>query len=215
MIQKWALAQIFNPIAYCVLRKGCQIRSRQYVIGCLSGILLLFIPVSTTLAHGGGQLQVGPVAAGPYRVSVWTDPPTPRVDRDLHITVAVADGLTNEPVLNTAVTITIYPGGSQTAVARLPATAEAATNRLFYEADLRLPVEGDYLIDILVTGPDGTGQVDFPLTLAPALPLTWLYLLLVAGTLLWGYYWWQKRPVAGSLTAPSRRPVRPRRPRVD
>lgn len=181
----------------------------------LIGILYLFIPISVVLAHGGGQLQVGPVATGPYQVSVWTDPPTPRVDRDLHITVAVADGVSNEPVLNTAVTITIYPGGSQTAVATLPATAEAATNRLFYEADLRLAHEGDYQFDISVTGPAGSGQVDFPLTLEPALPLTWLYLLLAAGTLFWGYYWWQKRPLAGSLTTLSRRPARPRRPRVD
>jgi hypothetical protein len=171
----------------------------------LISILCLFIPLSNTLAHGGGQLQVGPVATGPYQVSVWTDPIMPRVDRDLHVTVAVGDGVTNEPVLDAAVTVTIYPLGGETAVLTKPALAEVATNRLFYEADLRLADEGEYRVVVDVASPEGAGQVEFVLSIFPPLPLNWLFVLLAVGGAGWLVYLWRKRPL---VTAP----IRPRRP---
>jgi hypothetical protein len=167
-------------------------------------VLWLLLLATLVSAHGGGQLQVGPVAAGPYQVSVWTDPITPRVDRDLHVTVAVGDGVTNELVLDAAVTVTIYPRGGETAVVTKPALAEAATNRLFYETDLRLANEGEYRVVVDVAGPEGAGQVEFVLTMFPPLPLNWLFVLLAVGGAGWLVYVWRKRPL---VTAP----IRPRR----
>jgi hypothetical protein len=165
--------------------------------------LWLLLPATLVLAHGGGQLQVGPVASGPYQVSVWTDPVTPRVDRDLHVTVAVGDGVTNEPVLDAAVTVTVYLRGGETAVVTKPALAEAATNRLFYETDLRLVEEGEYRVVVDVAGPAGESQVEFMLTMSSPLPLNWLFVVLAVGGAGWLVYVWRKRPLVAA-------PVRPR-----
>jgi hypothetical protein len=195
-----------NRIAYCVLR-SVQLRNTQYAIRTMLLITLLLLTAASAFAHGGGQLQVGPVATGPYQVSVWTDPPTPRVDRDLHVTVAVGDGVTNAPVLGADVSVTIYRRGEETAVLTKPALSEDAANRLFYETDLRLADEGQYRIVVDVAGPDGSGQVDFMLTMESAVPLNWLFLLLAVGGGGWLFYLWRKRPLATTPTRPAR-PVR-------
>jgi hypothetical protein len=168
----------------------------------LAVVLWLLLPATLALAHGGGQLQVGPVATGPYQVSVWTDPTTPRVDRDLHVTVAVGDGAANEPVLDAAVTVTVYLRGGETAVVTKPALAEAATNRLFYETDLRLAEEGEYRVVVDVAGPDGEGQVEFMLAMSPPLPLNWLFAVLAVGGVGWLVYLWQKRPLVAAPARP-------------
>jgi hypothetical protein len=167
-------------------------------------VIWLLTSFSNALAHGGGQLQVGPVATGPYQVSVWTAPPTPRVNRDLHVTVAVGDGLTNEPVLDATVTVTIYRLGQETAVVTKPVLAEFATNRLFYETDLRLAQEGEYRVVVDVAGVKGEGQAAFIITMSPPSPLNWLYVLLAVSGAGWLYYIWRKRPTVAA-------PVRPRR----
>ena len=192
--------------AYCVLRST--LPTTHYALRTIFVVMLLLLTTTSAFAHGGGQLQVGPVAAGPYQVSVWTDPPTPRVDRDLHVTVAVGDGVNNEPVLGAAVTVTIYRRGEQTPLLTKPALSEDAANRLFYEVDTRLDEEGEYRIVVDVAGPDGSGQVDFMLTMESAVPLTWLFLLLAVGGGGWLFYVWRKRPLATTPTRPTR-PVRP------
>ena len=173
-------------------------------------LILLTTTTAAAFAHGGGQLRVGPVAAGPYQVSVWTDPITPRTDQDLHVTVAVGDGVNNEPVLGADVVVTIYRHGEQTPLLTKPALSEDATNRLFYEVDTRLDEEGEYHIVVDVAGPDGSGQVDFLLTMESAVPLFWLFVLLAAGGGGWLIYMWQKRPLATKPTRPAR-PARPRK----
>ncbi len=193
-------------IAYCVLRST--LPTTHYALRTIFVVMLLLLTTTSAFAHGGGQLQVGPVAAGPYQVSVWTDPPTPRVDRDLHVTVAVGDGVNNEPVLGADVTVTIYRRGEQTPLLTKPALSEDAANRLFYEVDTRLDEEGEYRIVVDVAGPDGSGQVDFMLTMESAVPLTWLFLLLAVGGGGWLFYVWRKRPLATTPTRPTR-PVRP------
>jgi hypothetical protein len=191
--------------AYCVVR-SVLLPTTQYALRTILFTTIILLTTSAVLAHGGGQLQVGPVAAGPYLVSVWTDPPTPRVDRDLHVTVAVGDGLANEPVLDAAVTVAVYSSGEETAVVTKPALAEAATNRLFYEADLRLTEEGDYRFVVDVAGPDGSGQVEFMLTMSSPLPLNWLFLLLAVGGVGWLVYVWRKRPLTPRPARPARFP---------
>lgn len=191
---------------YCVVRST--LRTTQYPLCTIFVTMLLLLTTTSVFAHGGGQLQVGPVAAGPYQVSVWTDPPTPRVDRDLHVTVAVGDGVNNEPVLGANVVVTIYRRGEETPVITKPALAELATNRLFYEVDTRLDDEGEYHIVVDVAGPDGSGQVDFMLTMESAVPIIWLFLLLAAGGGGWLVYVWRKRPLATTPTRPAR-PARP------
>jgi len=168
-------------------------------------LILLFAPRSVQ-AHGGGTPQLINTEAGPYWVSVWTDPDPIRVG-GFHVTVAVAEApepgaSTQEAgdlVLDAAVRVRVEPvsQGGETLVAA--ATHDNAVNKLFYEADLTLPAEGRWHVDILVDGVTGAGNASFdieassPSAVNTLLGLGWplwagLGLVLVAGG------WWVQMP---------------------
>jgi len=130
-------------------------------------LILLFAP-RPIQAHGGGTPQLINAEAGPYWVSVWTDPDPIRVG-EFHTTVAISEA--PEPrtgtreagdlVLDAAVLVRVEPlsQGGETLVAT--ATRDNAVNKLFYEADLTLPAEGQWHVDIQVDGAAGTGNASF------------------------------------------------------
>jgi hypothetical protein len=128
--------------------------------------IAFLIPWQTVLAHGGGELQISNAPIGEYQVSVWNNPPTARAGQAIHITVGIARADTGEPVLDTAVSVTIINESGE-AVAAAAATTEQSINRLFYEADLDGVSAGTYVMQIEVTGSDGSGSLSFPLTVAP------------------------------------------------
>ena len=49
-----------------------------------------------------------------------------------------------------------------------PATRDNAVNKLFYEADLALPSEGPWRVDIQVSGRAGAGNASFGIEALPA-----------------------------------------------
>lgn len=60
---------------------------------------VLFVPIASVRAHGGGQPRLVNEVAGAYLISAWTKiEPTDEGER-LHITVAVADLDSAEPGL--------------------------------------------------------------------------------------------------------------------
>ena len=152
-------------------------------------ILVLTISPPTAQAHGGGVSQLTNADAGPYLVSAWTQPDPIRVG-DFHITVAVAES--TEPgasdreagdlVLDATVRVGVDPVSQTGERLVVPATRGNAVNKLFYEADLELPAEGQWRVDILVEGPAGAGDVGFDIE---ALPPSGLNTLLGLGWPLW------------------------------
>jgi hypothetical protein len=54
-----------------------------------------------------------------------------------------------------------------------PATAEAATNKLFRAAEFQLPMPGWWDVTVAVDGPHGSAAVHFPIEADEPLPL-WL-----------------------------------------
>ncbi len=178
-----------------------------------SVILFLFIvfifPLPTALAHGGGALQISNAPVGQYQVSVWTNPPTARAGQTIHVTVGVARISNGEPVLDTAVAVTILNQADEPVVTAA-ATTEQSVNRLFYEADLDGVPSGTYEMQIEVTGSEGNGLLSFPLPVK-AVPI-WPWLVGAVGVS--GIFWlvlrlWRK----GSTVAVSRRGTAVPRPR--
>jgi hypothetical protein len=125
------------------------------------------------MAHGGGTPQLNNAEAGPYLVSVWTEPDPIRVG-EFHVTVAVLEPPEPSPsgredgnlVLDATVQVDVKPinQAGQTLVAY--ATRENAVNKLLYEADLELPSEGQWRVDIQVEGPAGIGNAGFDIEAA-------------------------------------------------
>jgi hypothetical protein len=136
--------------------------------------LLLLFGIRPAQAHGGGTPQLTNAEAGPYLVSVWTEPDPIRVG-EFHVTVAVLESPDpsssgregGDLVLDATVQVGVKPvsQAGQTLVAY--ATRENAVNKLLYEADLDLPSEGQWRVDIQVEGPAGIGSTGFDIEAAP------------------------------------------------
>lgn len=136
--------------------------------------LILAMAAHPAQAHGGGTPQLTNVRAGPYRVSVWTQPDPIRAG-ELHITVAVSEapgpqadaGGAGAPVLDATVRVQAQPVGRAGEALVAFATRENAVNKLFYEADMELPSEGNWQVVIEVEGPAGAGSADFEIQVLP------------------------------------------------
>lgn len=196
--------------------RGCQfarsLKTWRRLAAVFVALLLLASMVGPSLrAHGGGEIQIAGVAAGPYRVTVWLWPTVIRVGRPLHVTVAVTEPADDRPVLDADVSVqTLSPAGELVNTAR--ATTAQSTNRLFYETDFTLSVTGNYRINVLVSGPSGQGEAGFDIVVQPAAPVNWLWIGLASLGVLVSvaiYRSWQKRPAAPS---PARRPKQFSRP---
>lgn len=151
-------------------------------------LILLFAPRSIQ-AHGGGVPQLINAEAGPYWVSVWTQPDPIRVG-DFHVTVAVSEAPkpgastreAGELVLDATVLVQAEPVSQVGETLVAPATRDNAVNKLFYEADLTLPAEGLWRVDIQVNGAAGAGNAGFDIE---ALPPSAFNTLLRFGWPLW------------------------------
>ncbi len=169
---------------------------------CLGLALILLFASRSVQAHGGGTPQLINAEAGPYWVSVWTDPDPIRVG-EFHVTVAVSEApkpgsSTREAgdlVLDAAVLVRAEPVSQNGETLVAAATRDNAVNKLFYESDLTLPAEGQWRVDVQVNGTAGAGNAGFdieassPSTFYTLLGLGWplwagLGLVLVAGG------WW-------------------------
>lgn len=142
--------------------------------------LILGIPADVARAHGGGVPQLTNADAGPYWVSVWTQPDPLRVGRS-HITVAISEPTAAEgdrreagsPVLDAAVQVQFKLLDGAGEALMVAATHEGAANKLFYEADLELPETGQWQVVVTVEGPDGAGSASFETQVAPPRPFDW------------------------------------------
>jgi hypothetical protein len=164
--------------------------------------LILLFACRSVQAHGGGTPQLINAEAGPYWVSVWTDPDPIRVG-EFHVTVAVSEAPkpgsssreAGDLALDATVLVRAEPAGQDGETLVAAATRDNAVNKLFYEADLTLPAEGQWRVDVQVNGTAGAGNAGFdieassPSTFNTLLGLGWplwagLGVVLVAGG------WW-------------------------
>jgi len=140
----------------------------------------------------GGKPRLKKATAGPYLVSVWTQPDPSQTGR-VDVSVAVMRPPTAEPVLDAEVRLhaEAIQGTGTTATGVL----ERGTggDRRLYHGDLEVPAEGRWRVTVAVEGPAGNGQAVFELDIRPSRPLTWAFV--VGGTALLfaaaiGSLWW-------------------------
>ena len=153
--------------------------------------LLVLLPTSTTLAHGGGTPQLIQAPAGPYEVYAWTNPTPVRVGT-LHVTVALTDPASGEPVLDVPVEVIASPAGG--APISSPATHDQATIKSYYETDLEIPSEGPWQVTISFQAPQGPGEASFDVDVQSQSYTRWL-LIGIAGLISVVIVWvfWPKK----------------------
>lgn len=138
---------------------------------------------SNAYAHGGGEPRLTNVAAGPYRLYLWSSPEPPRVG-EIHFTVAVTEPNADAPVsdddqsleaaiLDAEVQIALKPVDQDVEPILVSATHQEAVFEMFYEADTVLPTAGKWRATVTVIGPEGQGSAPFELDLLPARIVNW------------------------------------------
>ena len=132
------------------------------------GALLLCIPAALIFVSpanaNGGTIQVSMERAGPYAVTVMTDPSPIRVGTvDVSVLVEQADG---DLVQDAKVMVTATPSAAPDGAATYEATHDRATNKLFYAADIAITRAGVWQIEVTIGGDLGDGAVNFSIEAA-------------------------------------------------
>lgn len=145
--------------------------------------LLVFVglvgAVRPLLAHGGGEIKIGREPVGPYKLTVWMNPPQAQPGETIHITVgALAED--ESPLLDATMLVQMTNVNSGEVMITEPATTEQSTNKLFYETDFPAPDEaGLYEISVAMTRGDVSGQVAFQTVVKAGRNVNWLVIGLV------------------------------------
>ena len=168
-----------KPLLLCKQQRAEQSPRYQWLPTlCLFLGLALGVPIAW--AHGGGEIQLANAPIGPYKMTVWLNPPQPQAGKTMHITVGLAAPPNDAPVLDATMQVQITRADTQQIVVTTPATTEQSTNKLFYETDFAVAEVGEYEATILVDAPAGGGSGAFPITVIPAQTTNWLLIGLVA-----------------------------------
>jgi copper resistance protein C len=129
-------------------------------------------------AGHGGVVQVNRAAAGPYALSVWTQP-TPPTTGEWQVDVAVMrDGAV--PVTDATVRVRAEPLGSAARPVESEAHRDADPLGVRYRASLTLGTAGPWRVSVSVAGPAGPGSLSFPVDVSPASHGWWVGIALAA-----------------------------------
>ncbi len=137
----------------------------------LTVVMLLLVGFSTVAhAHSSGPPRLADVAAGPYRVFVWTQPEPLRVG-DAHISMLVTH--TTQPVNDAHVQMRFEPVGQAGQAIVVTASAQDFLSNIYYEADVQLPSTGNWRATIRIDGAPGQGSVEFESAVLEKRTLNW------------------------------------------
>lgn len=130
-----------------------------------------------TAAHSSGAPRLADVAAGPYRLWVWSLPDPIRVG-ETHMSVAVG-----EPEANTAqqkpaataldVQFIISAVDRPDQQFTQQASKEERFLQTYYESDFTMPAIGQWRAVVSVTGPAGVGAAEFTFAVLPPQRVNW------------------------------------------
>jgi hypothetical protein len=131
----------------------------------------VFVALVTTIwcapaSADGGSLRLS-ATKGAYRIAVFITP-TPFRAGVVDMSVLVQDASTGEPMSGIDVTVRMTKSGRHEI--EVPATTEAATNKLFRAAQFDLPEPGHWKIEVRVDGSHGMALLGFEEEAADALP---------------------------------------------
>ncbi len=141
--------------------------------------VMVWLLCTPLLRADGGTVQLSERQGG-YQVTVFTAPAPLRVG-PVDVSVLVQHPDTGAPIPEAQVTLRAWPRGRADEALCVPATEEAATNKLFRAAVFDLPEPGRWEMEVSIEGPFGEARVRFEAEAAEPLP-RWLSL--------WPWYSW-------------------------
>ena len=163
------------------------------IFGVLSSLFPL--PFDPHLyAHGGGTPRLTSVPVGPYRLYAWSEPEPWRVGQ-VHLSLAVTmpnpDSASNQiemPVTDVEVTVTYTPIRNNTidtsmAPIVVKAVRQEFLSDFYYEADPTLTRQGEWQIQVDVSGPEGSGNTEFTMETLAERTLNWTLIGSAGGVL--------------------------------
>ncbi len=166
----------------------------KYAVPAISLLALMLMVAAQVRAHGIGTPQVINELAGPYIISIWTDPDPLRVG-EAHVTVAVMDSETESPILDARVLVELTWLDDPSILLTAPATRENATLKIVYVAIFEPPQAGEWQGTVLVDGPNGSGVVaPFTVSILSPARINWSLIgglalgLLMAGWMVWSWF---------------------------
>jgi copper resistance protein C len=138
-------------------------------LACLAGPVAG--PTWASAGHGG-VVRLNRATAGPYALSVWTQPSPPtagpwRVD----VAVMRESGV---PVTDAVVQVRAEPLEGAVVPVETEARRDADPLGVRYRASLTLGVAGPWRVSVSIAGPAGPGALTFPVDVEPARPAWWL-----------------------------------------
>ncbi len=154
-------------------------RSALTIVAVL-GVLVL--GASGSARANGGTLRLARAEAGPYLVSVWTQPDPPRVGR-LDVSVAVMRPQDSTPVLDVAATVAARHADDPASSVSGVAVRGGGGNLLLYHAELELSRAGRWRVTVAVQAPAGQGSASFQVEAVRGAPYA-PFLVAVAGAVL-------------------------------
>lgn len=150
------------------------------VLAIVAGLLL-----SRSASANGGTVQVSRALAGPFEVTVWTDPSPIRVGTvDVSVMVELPGG---SPLQDARVSVTVWPMSNAGRAATYEATHDQATNKLFYAAHVPIPQAGPWQVKVTIVELSGDGDVSFMIeasetSISDRVPLVVFVVLLIGLT---------------------------------
>ena len=123
-------------------------------------------------AGHGGVVQLSRAAAGPYTLSVWTQP-APATAGPWQVDVAVMHD-SGAPITDAVVRIRAESLGSATGPVEADARRDADPLGVRYRASLALGAPGPWRVSVAISGPAGPGTLTFPIDVEPARHGWWL-----------------------------------------
>ena len=137
-----------------------------------------------------------PCRPGHTKIYAWTNPNPIRVGT-LHVSVALVDPASTQPVLNADVQVVATPVDPAAAAAvSSQATHAKATIKTYYETDMQMPATGPWQVDISYRDATGSGSASFEIAVQPKSNTRWL--LIGIGAVVFiavGWFLWPRKQV--------------------
>ncbi len=129
-------------------------------IGAAGALMLMLGPATAFPVRGDGGMPRLWEQKGNYRIAVFTAPTPPRAG-PVDLSVYVQDAATGKHLPEVRINVELTLEGQPGLTRRYPATAAAATNKLFQAAQFELPAAGRLDVKVHVAGPGGAVLVGF------------------------------------------------------
>ena len=125
-------------------------------------------------AHGNGTPQLVNTPAGPYHLSVWTQPEPLRVG-EAHFSIAVEQPAVTSQALDDEVAVQLMLAATEPAGRRIVyhTTRQTRLFQVYYEVDFLLSTEGTWRATVLIDGEAGYGEVPFTFSVLPKQHIGW------------------------------------------